>query len=472
MSSGSEPCVASTAVGRAVSSSAGCAPASASHINPGQLAVDANAPSRPPHFSTSMGMSFSKSNAASLSPAGPPPSPTASRGFTAAVTGGLRLTRAFATRRKKSEDVSKMMDRSMSQTEVSPPSHTQRIEATASISSSPAQLATQVLKKAVKKPQPILTQHQQQPIPPPPPPKPQHVSPQPSPPPPPPKPSADLRSSIIPISPGISSAVNYIRMGDERLSHDQDRAIDRAAQLSKMDSAVKPGKEEHKAEKESEKGKDVIVEQGTEVDKGNFTDKDEMKDSWRKSDSTMSYHTIRPGSQPSRPVSMAESLQSNHTIVPVKRQSALITDTDFCVAEEDDSESSAEGDNEPVPQSSSNLSHTASVKARERRAMSLNANNPALNTKQKLPPTPSSATAANFTFSVSDQRVASPSQRTPANAQGYIAPSTSYDGRSAGGNIRTHLAVYSTQPHSQPRLHISTDSTSRHSSRPTSPIPI
>ncbi|KNZ80268.1 Rho GTPase-activating protein gacZ [Termitomyces sp. J132] len=380
-----------------------------------------------------MGSSFSKSNAASLSPAVPPPSPTASRGFTAAVA-GLRLTRAFANRRKKSEDVSKMMDRSMSQSGTSTPSHTQRIEATASISSSPAQLATQVLKKAVKKPQPATTQPSQ-PSPPPPPPKTSHVSLQPSPPLLPPKPSADHHSSIIPISPGISSAVNYIRMADERLDQD-----------------------EHNAEKESEKERDEVEQQGT-GDKGNATDKDAMKDAWRKSDSTMSYHTIRPGSQPSRPVSMAESLQSNYTIVPVKRQSALINDVEFCVAEEDDLENSTEGDhNEPVPRSSSSHSPATSVRARERRAMSLSVNSPVVNSTHKLPPTPSSA-AANFPFSVSDQRVVSPSQRTPANAQGYIAPSTSYDSYSTGGNVRTQLAVYTTQPQPQPHLHISTGTT-------------
>ncbi|KAG5735485.1 Rho GTPase-activating protein gacZ [Termitomyces sp. T112] len=457
MSSASEPCVASTAVGGPALSSADCAPASVSHINPGQLVIDSKTPS---HSLTGMGSSFSKSNAASLSPAVPPPSPTASRGFTAAVA-GLRLTRAFANRRKKSEDVSKMMDRSMSQSGTSTPSHTQRIEATASISSSPAQLATQVLKKAVKKPQPATTQPSQ-PSPPPPPPKTSHVSLQPSPPLLPPKPSADHHSSIIPISPGISSAVNYIRMADERL--DQDGAVERATQSSTMAT-------EHNAEKESEKERDEVEQQGT-GDKGNATDKDAMKDAWRKSDSTMSYHTIRPGSQPSRPVSMAESLQSNYTIVPVKRQSALINDVEFCVAEEDDLENSTEGDhNEPVPRSSSSHSPATSVRARERRAMSLSVNSPVVNSTHKLPPTPSSA-AANFPFSVSDQRVVSPSQRTPANAQGYIAPSTSYDSYSTGGNVRTQLAVYTTQPQPQPHLHISTGTTRRKPSRPTSPIPI
>ncbi|KAG6887081.1 hypothetical protein C0992_000866 [Termitomyces sp. T32_za158] len=463
MSSGSEPGVASTAVSGAASS-ASCPPALPSHINSGQLAVDINTTRRSSHFSTRMGSSFSKSNTASLSPAGPPPSPTTSRGFSAAVAGGLRLTRAFANRRKKSEDVSKMMDRAISQTGDSPPNRAQRIEATASISSSPAQLATQVLLKAVKKPQPTPTLHQhQEPIPPSPPPKPHHVSPQHRPPSPPPKPSPDLRSSIIPISPGISSAVNYLRMTDQRL-------VDGAIQSTKATSKEKQVKGHLQADKELEKGKDAFVGSCPESGMGSTTDKDEMKDAWRKSDSTMSYHTIRPGSQHSRPVSMAESLQSNYTVVPVKRQSALITDADFCVAEEYDSRKSAEGDrSEGFPQASSNYSPTASIRTRERRAMSLNVNNPAFNMTHKLPPTPTSATATNLTFSVADKRVASPSQRTSANAQGYIASSDSY---SAGGSIRTQLAVYNTQPQSQPHLHISTSSISHDSSRPTSPIPI
>ncbi|KAG6832848.1 hypothetical protein H0H87_000202 [Tephrocybe sp. NHM501043] len=483
MSPGSEPCAASTVAGGPASSSAGRAPASNLNINPAKLVINPSTPSRSPPFSAVMGQSFGKSQTSSLSPTGPPPSPsTTQRSFSAAMAGGLRLTRAWAGRRKKSEDITKMMDRSASQSDVSSASHTQRIEATASISSSPAQLATQVLKKAAKTPQ-----RQQHSIPPPPPPKPQHASPEtqsetPLRPPPQPKPSVDYRSSIIPISPGISSAVNYIRMEDQRASLEQDHVVDASTPSPMARAKGKQREDIYKAERHTEKRKDaVVVEQGPDADKGNALDKGEMKDSWRKSDSTMSHHTIRPGGQPSRPVSMAESLQSNHTIVPVKRQSALITDADFGMAEEeDDPESSVEDNsNEPVSQNSNidqTPSPTPSAKARERRAMSLSLNHPAIAMMHKLPPTPSSASAANLTFSdppphsTPSYSRGTSSMRTAASAQGYIAPSSSRGGPT-GNNIRTQLAVYSTQPQGQPHLQVSTGPSNPHA-RSTSPIPI
>ncbi|KAL4078507.1 hypothetical protein V8B97DRAFT_1276653 [Scleroderma yunnanense] len=67
------------------------------------------------------------------------------------------------------------------------------------------------------------------------------------------------------------------------------------------------------------------------------TEKSEHKDVRRKSDSTLSHHTVRPGlgSATPRPVSMTESFQSNSTIVPVnKRLSALITDAEYATPEE------------------------------------------------------------------------------------------------------------------------------------------
>ncbi|KAG6917224.1 hypothetical protein DXG01_003338 [Tephrocybe rancida] len=485
MSSGSEPCVASTAGGGQASSSASRAPASKPHINTAQLVINTSIPSKSSPFSSVMGQSFGKSHTATLSPAGPPSSPsTTPRSFTAAMAGGLRFTRAFAGRRKKSDASSKVMDRSVSQSEVSAASHAQRIEATASISSSPAQLATQVLKKAAKS-----SQRQQQPIPPPLPPKPQqHSPPKLEPSSPPLKPPADFRSSIIPISPGISSAVNYMRIEGERASVEQDRIMDPAMAMPKGEAKAGQHEGQYKAEGESEKGKDdqvpVVVEQGTDSDKGN---KGELKDSWRRSDSTISHHTIRPGGQPSRPVSVAESLQSNHTIVPVKRQSALITDADFGMPEEeDDSDSSDEVVNN-VPQISSAVdpslsSPTASTRARERRAMSLTLQHPTIAKMHKLPPTPSSASAANLTFAASDRsELSQPTHSTPSSYSRGTSPSMrtspnaslpSHGTSSITNNIRTQLAVYSTQPQGQPHLHISAGSTDQHRSRPTSPIPI
>jgi len=77
-------------------------------------------------------------------------------------------------------------------------------------------------------------------------------------------------------------------------------------------------------------------------------DKREMKESWRKSDSTNSHHTIRANSlRASRPVSWAESFHSAYTIVPAngppqgpssRRLSGLISDVDFGVREEEPEE--------------------------------------------------------------------------------------------------------------------------------------
>ncbi|EIW83006.1 RhoGAP-domain-containing protein [Coniophora puteana RWD-64-598 SS2] len=72
-------------------------------------------------------------------------------------------------------------------------------------------------------------------------------------------------------------------------------------------------------------------------------DRPESKEGKRKSDSTISHHTIRPGfsisNRSSRPVSMAESLHSTHTVQPSsKRLSAFMTDEENTMVEEDDSE--------------------------------------------------------------------------------------------------------------------------------------
>ncbi|OBZ68063.1 hypothetical protein A0H81_11921 [Grifola frondosa] len=103
-------------------------------------------------------------------------------------------------------------------------------------------------------------------------------------------------------------------------------------------------------------------------------DKEKMKEDWRKSDSTMASHsTIRPGAlsgnRSPRPVSLAESSHSGNTIVPVnKRLSALITDAEFTMFEE-------ESDGADVDQgiiarvtSSGGPSPSGSVKARNRRS--------------------------------------------------------------------------------------------------------
>lgn len=108
-------------------------------------------------------------------------------------------------------------------------------------------------------------------------------------------------------------------------------------------------------------------------------EKAETKEVWRKSDSNMSFNTIRQGAgtvgnRTSRPVSMAESLHSTHTIVPVnKRLSALVTEAEFAMAEEEDgdkAQSIAFASLSPV--TVGKTSPSGSLKSRNRRSASLN----------------------------------------------------------------------------------------------------
>ena len=113
---------------------------------------------------------------------------------------------------------------------------------------------------------------------------------------------------------------------------------------------------ERMADKENEKEK-----QPEKRDSGGSAsaspDKREMKESWRKSDSTNSHHTVRQNSsRTSRPVSWAESFHSAYTIVPSngvagepqlptnKRLSALVTDAHFGMPEEEAEEEDVDVD--------------------------------------------------------------------------------------------------------------------------------
>lgn len=145
------------------------------------------------------------------------------------------------------------------------------------------------------------------------------------------------------------------------------------------------------------------------------------KDTWRKSDSTISHHTMRPGGRPSRPVSMAESLQSNHTIVPVnKRLSALVTDADFGMPEEDEASRSSLDSTPAVTPSTPPTNKNVN-----RRSMSLNIVSP-------TPPV----------MSPSRSKEAPSSIRTAAVATGFIAPSTA----ATGTNIRGRLEAWTAPP--------------------------
>jgi hypothetical protein len=356
------------------------------------------------------------------------------------------------------------------------------------------------------------------------------------PPPPPPKPDSDSisrlpvnnappdnRASIIPISPGISSAVNFMRLGEEQKEREdalererergrekererereREKERDRRREVEQEKEREMEREKERERQREEEKrnlarqeqeakvnlarqeaDRDKTTEKPEENGKNDAADKGDMKDVWRKSDSTISHVTIRPGagnSRPSRPVSMADSLQSNHTIVPVnKRLSALISDADFGMPEEDDSARSMMEDEGGEHRhnriiSDSDLinslsiadphrsSPTASLKSRHnRRSMSLNITSHSSFAKPELPPTSSSASAADLrtpSQSISEGMQVPPAMApslsrdsptlsgTSATATGFIGASSSGP-HSTGHNIRGRLAAWTTVGHS------------------------
>lgn len=413
-----------------------------------------------------MGHNYSKSSPTppviSSSASGSAPSHLAAKGLAfgnAAVAGGIKLKRALAGRRKKSEDASAVLaTRALDGRRERDP---HRIEAIPSSSSSPAQvtssalsplaqsrgakqlthLATQVFGSAAGKWAAKSSIQASTSLPPPPPPKysgiQQSARREPQSPPTQIKSNHQLdvidnRSSIIPMSPGISSAVSFMRIGEEQ--REQERM---AAQESLKE------KERYERELEVER-----------VNAAAAAEKAALKEAWRKSDSAMSHHTIRPGAQgnrASRPVSMAESLQSNHTIVPVnKRLSALITDADFGVAEEDDDSSTVSRGHE-VSTGSHKVSPTSSLKVKNRRSMSLNVGPYSYTKSQPVPPI-SHAMAADIkqpSKSISEG-VHPSTPLTPGemptvsrtDASGFITP-TSTGMQSTDNNIRGRLAAWS-----------------------------
>ncbi|KAJ3724433.1 hypothetical protein C8R42DRAFT_661799 [Lentinula raphanica] len=384
------------------------------------LAITASRP-RSSSLAVVMGQNFSKPSAShkglSIS--------------TAAANTGIKLKRAFAGRRKKSEDSTKLFAATDNREWDSP-------------ASSPSS-SSQVIsggKKAGKSPQESA-------IPPPLPPKPSSMqvakqipSPTPILPAKFPDNKGDHRGSIIPISPGISSAVTFMRLGEQ----EREAAQAKANEVTK-DAPDKPD-----------------------------TQKDAQKDVWRKSDSTISHHTIRPGAgagpRSSRPVSMAESLQSNHTVVPVnKRLSALITDAEFGPPEEEDDSSfvSASEEITPTPQ----IANIASPNIKSRRSMSLNIGKA---TKAAIsPPTSNSAGTLDHKFkspSESHPRMTpSLSNETPtltrAAASGFIAPSSS-GVQSTGNNLRGRLAAWSATHNASAQA---TQSHQHHISHAPRPVP-
>lgn len=296
------------------------------------------------------------------------PSPSSAKGFYAAASTGSKLKRAFAARRKKSEDIS--------DSQSTPRQRSAR------------QLTLQVAQAfSGKKPKEGLS-----PIPPSPPPKPPSMqAPKRTFPPPPPIPIQALtpanRGSVIPITPGVSSAVNFM-IGQER-------------ELSVA------------AEKEKEKEGD-------------------SKEAWRRSDATITQRPGAVGARASRPVSTAESLQSTHTVVPInKRLSALVTDADFGMAEEDEERNPSHHRSSP----------TASVRSNKPRSMSLNVGPSQPFSQTGSPPVSpklSSETAPPMSPSTSSRETPT---LTRAAANGIISPSSS-GLQSTGNNIRGRLAAW------------------------------
>jgi hypothetical protein len=164
------------------------------------------------------------------------------------------------------------------------------------------------------------------------------------------------------------------------------------------------------------------------------------------------------GSCTSRPVSMADSLQSNHTIVPVnKRRSALFTEAEFTMAEEDNGQMPQEPS--ATATSTQRSSPTPSLRSRNRRSLSLKVGSNALSTSKAAvsPSLLASASEADLKCSstdplprhTSDGSLVSLSIKketltlTRTAANGIIIPSsTSALGQTTGSQIRGRLAAW------------------------------
>lgn len=187
-------------------------------------------------------------------------------------------------------------------------------------------------------------------------------------------------------------------------------------------------------------------------------DQEKLKEIWRKSDATVtSYVTVRPGAlagnRSPRPVSLAESSHSGHTVVPVnKRLSALITDAEFTMFEEGDNTDAEQEVVVPISVSG-RPSPTGSMKGRNRRSVSLSLS-PGFATKFKADPSSKSPLNSPGRLTNNDPKPGFPSLTsthdsatlTRAAAAGYISPLNTSDLGSAaagsGTNIRTRLAAW------------------------------
>jgi len=179
-------------------------------------------------------------------------------------------------------------------------------------------------------------------------------------------------------------------------------------------------------------------------------DKRQIKETWRKSDSTNSHHTVRPGGGAgpigtSRPVSWAESFQSAHTVVQVsnKRLSALITDG--MPEEDDDGSFVSVSDGRP-----SKSTPPSSVKVLNRRSVSLNMGTLSTISKTAIPPVlgPSVTEPKHSSRSISKGiSPSAPSSASPTSVDSQQSPLP------AASNIRGRFAAWTTNSSSDNLSH-------------------
>ena len=175
------------------------------------------------------------------------------------------------------------------------------------------------------------------------------------------------------------------------------------------------------------------------------SDHDVMKEDWRKSDSTTtSYYTVRPrsvasgGTRTPRPVSMAESLHSTNTVVPAgKRLSALLTDAEFVMTEEDMSHSG-------VTPLSRKTSPSGSSKTRKRHSISLSFTSPLPSAQASMPPSSSEGHSGRLGFKHRPSGDIATLSRTAAS--GIIGPSHNDESQSTGSHIKGNLTALTAPP--------------------------
>ena len=221
-------------------------------------------------------------------------------------------------------------------------------------------------------------------------------------------------------------------------------------QESPLPDATKPPTSQPQPQPQPQPHQSTPASKETEkINLQNTTDNVEMKESWRKSDSTNSHTTVRASgnggsTRSSRPVSVAESFQSTYTVVqaPNKRLSApLVIDG----MPEEDSESFVSVDN-PSSHPSISIPPPSSDKVKNRRSMSLNLG-PAINSKFSIPPPPASASATELKYSPS-QVVPAPTMLGTPHAQSSLTrlslappPPTSVDTNVGQQQPRTSSGV-------------------------------